>query len=234
MFDDKGISVIIAAYNEEKNILETIRSIRKALPKAEIIVVDDGSEDNTAKVAKSDKFAKAKVVSYKPNRGKGYAIRTGIKNARNGIQVQIDADSQFRADEIPRLVQPILEKKADIVFGSRFKRGSTVEEGSLTRSRWLANQVVSGLTSLLSGFRLTDVNAGFKAWTKEAINDIDMQCPHFGYEPEIAVLAGKKGYRIVEVPITYAARNKGTTSVNLIRDGIRIPLFLLKTKFFRR
>lgn len=233
MQDGRNISVIIAAYNEENNITETIRSVRKMLPKAEIIVVDDGSKDKTAEVAKSDKLAKARVIGYRKNRGKGHAIKVGVENAKRGIQVQIDADSQFKAEEIPKLVKPIIENKADIVFGTRFLAGSNVEKGSLTRARWLANHVVSGLTSLLSGTRLTDVNAGFKAWKSDVIRDIDMRCEHFGYEPEIAVLAGKKGYRIVEVPITYTARNKGTTSVNLIRDGIRIPLFLLKTKFLR-
>ena len=231
--DGQNLSVIIAAYNEEKNILETVRRVRKAVPKAEIIVVDDGSTDKTADVAKSDKKLKVKVVSYKKNRGKGHAIQVGIKSATMPIQVQIDADSQFLAEEIPIIVQPILDKKADIVFCSRFTKGSVIEKGSLTKSRWLANQVVSRLTSILSGTRLTDVNAGFKAWTTKAGRDIGIRCDHFGYEPEIAILAGKKGYKIVEVPVTYAARNKGSTSVNLMRDGVRIPLFLLKTKFFR-
>jgi dolichol-phosphate mannosyltransferase len=233
MYNSQDLSIIIAAYNEENNILGTVKRVRKAAKDAEIIVVDDGSKDATSKMAGSIKSLKIRVISYKKNRGKGYAVRVGIGKAKRPIHVQIDADSQFLAEEIPLLIKPILDKRADIVFGTRFRKGASIEDGSLTKSRWFANQVVSGITSILSWTRLTDVNAGFKAWTAKSIRDIGLKCDHFGYEPEIAILAHKKGYKIVEVPITYTARNKGTTSVNLIRDGIRIPLFLLKTKFFR-
>ena len=99
--------------------------------------------------------------------------------------------------------------------------------------RFLANYVVSGLTSLLCGKRYTDVNAGFKAWKSSVIRDLNIRCNHFGYEPEIAILAAKRGYHIVEVPVNYKGRQRGISNVKLIRDGIIIPLFLIKTRFFR-
>jgi glycosyltransferase involved in cell wall biosynthesis len=228
------LSVIVACYNEEKNIVETIRRIHNTVPDAEIIVVDDGSKDKTAEVAMNAKIKNVKVVRYTPNQGKGRAIRVGIDNSTGDIMAQVDADSQFPPEEIPELIEPIIQDKADIVFSSRFVNGSTVQKGSLTRIRRVANHVVSGITSILAGKKLTDVNAGFKAWTAKSIRDIDIRCNHFAYEPEIAIMAKKRKYRILEVPVNYKARDKGATSVKLIRDGIIIPLYLLKVKFFRR
>ena len=232
MYYGKNLSVIIAAYNEENNILRTIQRVQKSVPKAEIIIVDDGSKDKTSNVAKSIKSQNVKVISHKKNRGKGYAIRTGINNATREIQAQIDADSQFLPEELPRLLKPILENKADIVFASRFVKGSTIQKGSLTRMRRLANLVVSGITSILCKKRFTDVNAGFKAWKSDAIRDIDIKCPHFAYEPEIAIKGIEKGYRFREVPINYKGRQKGISNVRLLRDGIIIPLYLLRLKLW--
>lgn len=231
--DGKNISIIIACYNEEKNIRNTIERVHKTLPKAEIIVVDDGSKDKTTDIAKSTGIKGLKVISYTPNRGKGYAIKRGINAGSCPFQAQIDADSQFLPEELPFLLKPIFEGKADITFASRFIKGSTIQKGSLTKMRRLANFVVSGFTSILAGKRYTDVNAGFKAWKSKTIKDIDIRCEHFAYEPEIAIMAKKRGYKIVEIPINYKGRQVGITNVKLLRDGIIMPLYLLKIKFFR-
>ena len=228
------LSVIIAAYNEEKNIIGTLKRVSKAVPNAEILVVDDGSRDNTAKVAKNTRIQNLRVIRYTPNRGKGYATQVGIKNAKGKIMAQIDADCQFMPEELPMLIKPIQDGKADIVFGSRFINGSKIGKNSLTRLKRVANFVVSLYTSILAGRRLTDVNAGFKAWTAKAIRDIDIRCTHFAYEPEIAIMAKKKGYKIVEFPLTYKLRKGGASKVNLMREGIIIPWYLLKVKLFRR
>jgi glycosyltransferase involved in cell wall biosynthesis len=230
------VTIIISSYNEENNILETLTRIFAVLPQSEVLLVEGGNDQTIPRAldfkSKHSQFD-LKVIQNKHDRGKGHGIRIGVQYATKDIMAQVDADSQFPPEELPQLLKPILDGEADITFCSRFMDGATVEDGSLTNMRWLANQVVSGLTSLLSGTHLTDVNAGFKAWTAKAIRDIDLQCDHFGYEPEIAIMASKKGYKIREVPVTYAARNKGTTRVQLLRDGVIIPLFLFKTKLFR-
>jgi len=233
-FQYPEISVIISSFNEEKNIRETIQRVYKTLPNSELILVEGGN-DRTIEIAVEEKkkYPNMIIVHNKNDKGKGHGIRVGIQEATKSIMAQVDADSQFPPEELPELIQPILDNKADIVFCSRFVSGATVEKGSLTRMRHLANFVVSGFTSLLSGKRLTDVNAGFKAWKSDVIRDINIQCNHFGYEPEIAVMAQKKGYKIVEVPVNYKGRQRGITNVKLIRDGIIIPLFLIKTKLFR-
>ncbi len=233
-YTGEDTSIIVAAYNEERNIGDTVKRIRNTLPDAEIVVVDDGSKDSTAQVVKSLNMKNVRVIRYTPNKGKGNAIRVGINAGKGKIQAQVDADSQFPPEELPGLIRPIINGEADIVFCSRFCKGATVEKGSLTRTRKLANFVVSGFTSILSGMRLTDVNAGFKAWKKKALQDIDIECAHFGYEPEIAVMAGKKHYKIMEVPVNYKGRKEGTTSVKLIRDGIIIPSYLIKIRLFRK
>ncbi len=228
------ISVIIASFNEERNIRETIQRVYKTMPNCELILVEGGT-DKTIEIAEEEKKKHPSmiIIHNKEDKGKGQAIRVGIAAATKPIMAQVDADSQFPPEELPGLIKPILEKKADIVFASRFVKGSTIEDGSLTRMRRLANYVVSGFTSLLCGTRLTDVNAGFKAWKSDVIRDIDMQCNHFGYEPEIAIMAAKKGYTIIETPVNYKGRQRGISNVKLLRDGIIIPIFLLKTKFFR-
>lgn len=228
------ISIIIASFNEEKNIRETIERIYKTLPNCELILVEGGN-DRTIAIAEEEKKKHPPmiIIHNKEDKGKGQAIRVGINAATKPIMAQVDADSQFPPEELPRLIAPIFDSKADIVFASRFVEGSTIEKGSLTRMRRLANYVVSGFTSLLCRNRLTDVNAGFKAWKSDVIRDINIRCDHFGYEPEIAILAAKKGYRIMEVPVNYKGRQRGISNVKLLRDGIIIPIFLLKTKFLR-
>ncbi|MEK6867826.1 MAG: glycosyltransferase family 2 protein [Nanoarchaeota archaeon] len=228
------ISVIIASFNEEKNIKETIDRVYKTMPNCELILVEGGT-DKTIEIAREEKKKHPNmiIIHNKNDKGKGHGIRIGIHEATKSIMAQVDADSQFPPEELPELIKPILEKKADIVFASRFVEGSTIEKGSLTRMRRLANYVVSGFTSLLCGTTLTDVNAGFKAWKSDVIRDINIQCNHFGYEPEIAIIAAKKKYKIVEVPVNYKGRQRGISNVKLIRDGIIIPLFLIKTKLLR-
>ncbi len=228
------ISVIISSFNEERNIKETIERIYKTMPNCELILVEGGN-DKTIEIAEQEKkkYPSMIIIHNRDDKGKGHGIRVGIAAATKSIMAQVDADSQFPPEELPQLIQPILDATADIVFASRFVKGSTIESGSLTRMRRLANYVVSGFTSLLCGTRLTDVNAGFKAWKSDVIRDLNIQCNHFGYEPEIAILAAKKGYKIIEVPVNYKGRQRGITNVKLLRDGIIIPLFLIKTKLFR-
>ena len=232
------VSVIISAFNEEGNIKECIQRIIRTMPNAEVVLVH-GGKDRTAEIAremkrKDKKYRNIKIVINKNDRGKGHATRVGIKNSKYDLMAQVDADCQFPPEELPILIKPILDKKTEIVFASRYCKGASYERNSVTRFARLATWVDSFLTNMLSGYRLTDVNAGFKAWTRKAINAVDMKCDHFGYEPEIAVMASKRGYKIVEVPIHYKGREQGKSRVSLIMDGIKIMTYLFKVKFFRK
>jgi len=226
---NQKVSIIVACYNEEKNIEETIRRISKTLPNAEILVVD-GSTDKTTEVSRSLGIENVRVVEVKPDKGKGYAIRLGIKEAIGDIQAQIDADCQFLPEELPRLLKPIIDGEADISLGSRFIKGANIPEGTLTKTRRLANFVISMYTTMLAGKRATDIGAGFKAWTRDAINDVGLTCDHYAYESEIIMGGWERKKRVVEVPVSYAKRKHGVTNVNLFRDGILMPLYLFQLK----
>lgn len=231
IFKEK-ISVIIATYNEEGNIGKSIESVRRVLPYAEIIVVDDGSTDQTVAEAR---YFESDLVKIIPSihKGKGGAVKTGIKAVSGSITVQIDADLQFLPEEIPLLLQPILEQKADIVFGSRYLRPSTIQKGSVSSIKRLASFVASSLVSLFCLKKYTDVFAGMKAWNSEVIRDIDLRIDNFGYEAEIAIMARKKNYRIMEIPVSYRKRLLGESKIKIIRDVFTISKAILKTILFR-
>jgi dolichol-phosphate mannosyltransferase len=224
-----SVSIIVACLNEEKNIEETVKRIHKSLPEAEILIIDGGN-DKTSEIANSLNISQVKTVKQNPNKGKGEATIIGINSASGEIQAQIDADCQFLPEELPKLLEPVIEGKADISLGSRFIRGSNVPKGTLTPIRRLANFVISSYTSLLIGRRVTDIGAGFKAWKTDVMKDVNLRCMHYAYEAEIIVKGYAKGYKLVEVPCSYANRQYGISNVNLWRDGVLMPWYLLKLR----
>lgn len=228
------VSILVASFNEEKNIEQTINRIYAALPNCELILIEGGT-DRTRDIAhqlKEQKYPHLVVVHNKNDRGKGHAIREGIHHATHPVMAQVDADCQFLPEELHLILKPVLAGEADIVFGSRFMKNSTNNDPTLRGFRHFANYIDSLFTSILSGKRYTDVQAGFKAWKSAVIKDLNIQCDHFGYEPEIAVRAAKKNYTILEIPITYEGRSEEFTKVRLVRDGLKIITYLLKVKLF--
>lgn len=223
----KRISILIAAYNEEGNIDKAIRKLSDALPSAEIVVVNDGSNDGTFIKANALGSDSVKVISVEHG-GKGSAIRRAVQEATGDVMVQIDADLQFPAEGIPNLIKPILEKKADIVFGSRYLGLSKIEKGSVTIIKRLASLIVAKIISCICRQRYTDVFAGFKAWTAKAIRDIDIRERGFAYEAEIAIKARRLGYSVIEIPTAYRRRIVGHSNISLLRHSIEIPWRILR------
>lgn len=221
------VSIIIPAYNEEKNLPHIINHL-KGLDgyNLEIIVVDDGSSDRTAEVAKS---LGVKVISYKPNRGKGAAFREAIPYVTGKYVVQIDADHQFQPSDIPLLLES-LANGSDIVLGSRFK-GGKIEKGSVTYLSLFGNWLMSLVASIFSGKKVYDVMAGFKAFKSDTLRALDLKTDHFGYEAEILVKGNRMGYKINEVPITHTRRIDGKSNVKKIRDGIRVLSTIISTRY---
>lgn len=219
-------SIIIPGYNEEKNIASVIKDVAKLKKKypIEIIVVDDGSKDKTAAVAK--KAGADNVITYKKNKGKGGAFRVGIDQAKGKYIVQIDADHQFQPNEIPLFIEA-LKEGYDIVCGTRFNQGM-IEKGSVSKLNLFGNWLMSFVTTFFSGIKVTDIMAGFKGFTKEAAKKLDLITPHFGYEAEIIVKAGKLNFKVKETPITYTKRAFGASSVHAIKDGIRVSYTIMK------
>lgn len=217
------ISVMIAALNEEKNIERTVReTIKIKKYKLEVLVVlDNKTTDRTGELAKK---AGAKVIHTGKWFGKGAALRLALPSAKGNIIVQMDADYQFMPYDIPKLVKPLLNGY-DVALGSRYEKGGNPEKGSVTRLRLVGIYALSLLTSCFSGQRITDMLAGFKAFKKTVLQDIDMQINHYGYEAEVIIKAAQKNYKIICVPVDYKTRVDGSSKLMPFRDG----LLFLKT-----
>jgi dolichol-phosphate mannosyltransferase len=225
------VSVIIACFNEEATIQECLQRILQALPNADILVVH-GGRDKTAERARelAAKHPNIRVFKHYGDSGKGHAIKTGITLAKHDLMVQFDADMQFVPEETPKLLEPILQGRGDVVFGARFMKESNVENYQFSLFRVLGNRIVNGYFSLLVGRPMYDVTTGFKAWTRQAIEDIDFHDNHFLYEGEIAVKCGLRGHKLVMVPVTYHNRMGGISghgsglreTFSIIVTGLRI------------
>ncbi|MBN2119525.1 MAG: glycosyltransferase family 2 protein [Candidatus Omnitrophica bacterium] len=230
---EEKISILIAAYNEEGNIGRAIESIRKVLPSAEIIVVDDGSLDRTLYKARQYENELVKVFSL-PHRGKGSAIRKAIDEASGRIMVQIDADLQFYPSQIPELIKPILDDKASIVFASRYLKMSKIEKGSVSKIKYMASFLMARIISLVIRQSCTDIFAGFKAFRSEAIRDIDIREKDFAYEAEIAVKAKRRAYSFMEMPCAYRRRLSGASKIQVFYHTVVILPKVIRLLFFSR
>ncbi|HUS40815.1 MAG: glycosyltransferase family 2 protein [Pirellulales bacterium] len=232
MADDKPqLTVIVAAFNEQATIAVCLERIVAVYPSdCEVLVVDGGSDNTRSEVQRvAQQHSGVRYVRNENDRGKGHAIRTGIAEARGDIHAQIDADIQFLPEELPQLIAPIEQGDADVTLGSRFMKDSVRRDGSTPPFRTLGNKTASLYASILFLHRMTDVQAGMKAWTRRAADLIDLKSDNYSYEVEIPVKALRHGLRVVDVPITTDARQGGETCVNVVSDGI--PLLWDITRF---
>jgi len=221
---DPEVSIIIPTYNEEENIgkvLQEIEQVRLFLPLTELIVVDDGSVDKT--VDKVRRFPSVKYVRHEKNRGKGAALRAGVKIATGNIFVIQDADLEYPPSNIPKLLEPILNNRADVVYGSRFKG----RHDGMSFLHFVGNKILSLTARLLYRAPITDVMTGHKCFRKEVIESIDLTEGGFSIEVEITTKILKSGWRFVEVPITYSRRVYGLAKIRY-RDGLSSMLKLLQ------
>ena len=229
-------TVVIPAFNESAVIATVLKSIPKKLPgvtSLEIIVVDDGSFDNTAQIARyalpASRQGKVKVIRHLLNRGVGAATKTGLEYAKNrtDIIITFDADGQHHPDDIKRVINPIIKKNADLVIGSRFIKRQRIPLDRLLLN-WLANLA----TFFLFGIFSTDTQSGFKAFSQKALRTIDIKSDRMEFSSEILLEAKRNNLRIMEVPIrsiyTNYSRKKGQKNINAL------PIFArLLIKLFR-
>lgn len=229
MKSKKLVSIILTSYNEEKNIGRTIKDckiLKKFFP-VEIIVVDAASKDKTVEIAK--KLRVDRIIRFPFKRGKGADFWAGGLIAKGEYIIQIDTDHQFQPNEIPLFVEA-LEKGADVVIGTRFD-GGKIQKGSVSPLNLLGNWVMSFLTSLACGRRITDVMAGFKGFRKEAFLALDLRERHFEYEAETVTKACRMGMNLVQLPITYTKRVGGASGIRALRDGLNVCKAILKVYF---
>lgn len=225
----KLTSIILTSYNEEKNIGRTIKDCKKlkSFFPIEIIVVDAASKDKTTEVAK--RMQVDRIIRFPFKRGKGADFWAGGLVAKGDYIIQIDTDHQFQPDEIPLFVES-LEKGADVVIGTRFD-GGKIQKGSVTTKNLFGNWVMSGLTSLACGRRITDVMAGFKGFKKEAFLALDLRERHFEYEAETVTKACKMGMNLRQLPITYTKRIGGVSGIRAIQDGLNVCKAIARVYF---
>ncbi len=219
------ISIIIPCYNEEENIGECIRRIPKLEKSSEILVVDDGSSDRTAEMARNAKRENIMVIRYVKNRGKGYAFRVGLKNARGEVVLIQDADMATPPEDIPNIVKPILEGRADFVNGTRFVY--PMESGAMKSMHVFGNRVFAFLVSVMIRKWLTDTLCGFKAFRKSMLKGElhEDSWPDF----ELLFMAKKSGMRITEVPIHYKRRKAGESKMKTFSHAYKMFRMLARS-----
>jgi glycosyltransferase involved in cell wall biosynthesis len=197
------LSVIIPVYNEKRTIAEIIRRVQREPTEKEIIIVDDASTDGTTDVLKGITGDGVKVVCHSHNQGKGAAIRTGIQHVSGDVVVIQDADLEYDPAEYSRLIHPIQQNVADVVYGSRF---TGPEHRVLFFHHYVANRLLTLLSNLFTNLNLTDMETCYKAFRAEVIKKIDLKCNRFGFEPEVTAKVAKMHCRVYEVPISYHGR----------------------------
>ena len=229
------LTVVIACYNEAGTIEKVIDAVLRApFPDKEIIVVDDFSSDGTRDILKDKIASKIDMVIYHPfNQGKGAALRSAIREATGEIVIIQDADLEYDPAEYPKMIQPILENKADVVYGSRFI-GSEPHRVVYFWHR-VGNGILTLLSNMFTNLNLTDMETCYKAFRREIIQSIAIEENRFGFEPEITAKMARKGVRIYEVGISYYGRTYEEGKKVNWKDSVRALYCILKynVKFFR-
>lgn len=233
------LSIVIPAYNEGKTIgtvIEEVKNVDLSYlgVSKEIIVISDGSKDNTVEVAK--RYKGIVVLDKKPNRGKGAAVREGIKQATGDIIIIQDADLEYNPQEYSRVIKPILDGKAQVVYGSRYL-GSKPKKHTHFFIRkhkqayslaYLGAQAVTYTANILYNLRITDEATCYKCFRADVIKPIKIKGNKFNWEPEVTAKIAKKGIKIYEVPISYKPRSYHEGKKINWKDGIQAIWTLFK------
>jgi len=225
------LSIVIPVFNEKNTIEELIRRVQEvdvSLNK-EIIIVDDGSNDGTPEILKSLKQPDIKVVYHNTNQGKGAALHTGFSLADGDIILVQDADLEYDPKEYPKLLEPILDGRADAVYGSRFLGGP---HRVLYFWHYIGNRFLTALSNMLSNLNLSDMETCYKVIKKDILDRITIKSKRFGVEPEITLKLAKLKARIYEVPISYSGRDYSEGKKIGWRDGLAALYHIIRFRFF--
>lgn len=221
------LSVVIPVYNEKKSLLEIIQRVQSVPIEKEIILVDDFSTDGTRDLLRDLERQEFKVLYHETNQGKGAALRTGFQHAIGEFVIVQDADLEYDPNDYPKLLQPILNGEADVVYGSRFSG----HPSNMTSLHTLGNLFLTGMTNLFYRTSITDMETCYKLFRRETIQGIRIECNRFNFEPEVTAKLLKRGLRIVEVPISYSGRSFSEGKKITWRDGFSAVWTLIKYRF---
>ncbi len=223
---DITLSVVIPCYNEKDNIESLVkRVIASPVPNKEIIVVNDKSTDGTEQILKDViEPMVSKVIHHTENGGKGAALKTGFEQATGDYVIIQDADHEYDPNEYVKVLEPILEGRAEVVYGSRFLNSKA--KGYFANR--VANRFLTAFSNIFTHEHLTDMETCYKCFKREIIQSIDITEKRFGFEPEITAKIADKKIKIVEVPISYAPRTIKEGKKIGFRDGLRAIICILK------
>ena len=225
------LSIVIPIYNEAESIRELLASVHSVEMEKEIILVDDFSTDGTREILR-DLTDEATVIFHDRNRGKGAALRTGFAQVTGDIVIIQDADLEYDPRQYPKLIQPILDGKADVVYGSRFITGDY--HRVLFFWHMLGNRFLTLLSNVLTNLNLSDMETCYKVFRREILERITIEENRFGFEPEITAKIAKLDVRIYEVGISYSGRTYREGKKIGWKDGISAIRCILKYNLRRR
>jgi glycosyltransferase involved in cell wall biosynthesis len=212
------LSVVIPVYNEVRTIEEVVARVRAIPLEKEILIVDDGSTDGTRqRLEDIVRHDDVKVLYQERNKGKGAALRTGFAAATGDVVIIQDADLEYDPRDYTALLEPILDGRADVVYGSRFLGGP---HRVLFFWHYVGNRVLTLMSNAVSNLNLTDMETGYKVFRREILNDLPLRSNRFGFEPEFTVKVAKRMLRVYEVPISYSGRTYAEGKKITWRDGI--------------
>jgi len=228
----RKLSILVPVYNEKETVLEAIDQARKAPVEIEkeIIVVDDGSTDGTGEVLRRAEIENIGIYFHATNAGKGAAVRTALEHATGDIILIQDADLEYDPADYATLLQPILDGRADAVFGTRFLGG---EHRVLYYRHYLGNKIITAISNIFTNLNLTDIEAGYKVFKADLLEGSKVESNRFGLEPELVAKIARTRCRIYEVPVRYRGRTYAQGKKITWRDGLAAIWWILKYNLFR-
>ena len=223
------ISVVIPVFNERDTISILLDKVRATPFDKEIIVVDDGSTDGTRDVLAKEAERGVRVILHEVNQGKGAALRTGFRHVQGDIVIVQDADLEYNPAEYPHLLEPILDGRADVVYGSRFLGGP---HRVLYFWHYVGNRFLTLLSNMTTNLNLTDMETCYKVFKTEILQRIELRSDRFGFEVEFTAKVAKLRCRIYETPISYSGRSYLEGKKIGWRDGIAALIHIVRYRFW--